>query len=184
MKKVISVVLCVLWMIFIFLNSSQSGTASNGLSYKIVDKIISIGQYFELNINTKVDSSFNNIEKGENNIIVKASKNINNNKSSEDAKNIKRVTLNKILRKIAHAVEYLILAVLLANMFFAFGLKGKSAIIYILFGVLFYAVLDEFHQLYVPSRDSQVVDILIDFGGGVIGNIVYYLGYYKLFKKK
>lgn len=184
MRKVISVILCILWMIFIFFNSSQSGAISNGLSYKIVDKIISIGQYFELNINTKVNSSFNNIEKGENNIIVKASKNINNNKSPEDAKNNKRVNLNKILRKIAHAVEYLILAVLLANMFFAFGLKGKSAIVYILFGVLFYAVLDEFHQLYVPSRDSQVVDILIDFGGGVLGNIMYYLGYYKLFKKK
>ncbi|MBE6049629.1 MAG: teicoplanin resistance protein VanZ [Clostridium sp.] len=175
MKKVISVLLCIMWMIFIFFNSAQTGESSNNWSYKIVDKIISIEQIFKDNTKTNSESSFNNNENGKNNIIVKASKNTKNNK---------RIMINKVLRKIAHAVEYFILAILFANMFFCFGLKGKKAVIYILFGVLFYAVLDELHQLYIPKRESSVVDVLIDFAGGLLGLIVYYLGYYSFIKKR
>lgn len=175
MRKVISVLLCVLWMIFIFFNSAQTGASSNDLSYKIVDKIINIEKNFNCYTKTNLDNSFNNYEKGKNNIIVRASK---------KTENEKRIKLNKIIRKIAHAVEYFILAVLFANMFFAFGLKGRPAIIYILFGVLLYSVLDEFHQLYIPRRESSVVDVLIDFAGGVFGIIAYYFVYYSFSKKR
>ena len=50
--------------------------------------------------------------------------------------------------------------------------------IYILFIVLFYAVSDEFHQLYVQGRNSSVLDIIIDFIGGLIGTIIFYLSCY------
>ena len=54
---------------------------------------------------------------------------------------------------------------------------------YILFVVLLFAVSDEFHQLYVVGRNARVIDIVIDFVGGVIGTIVFYLCYYVLIPK-
>lgn len=92
--------------------------------------------------------------------------------------------LNIILRKNGHFIEYLILAVLIALAFFTHNFKSKNAIVYILFICLFYAVTDEFHQKFVPGRNSDVGDILIDFGGAVVGTIIYYFTYYKLYLKR
>ncbi|MCR4942911.1 MAG: VanZ family protein [Clostridium sp.] len=183
MKKVISIMLCVLWMGFIFYNSSQSGTASNNFTNKIVDKII--------NVSEKVQ------EKGTDNVKVYASPESSNNsnvslkslssdtlvgsiKSSIKTKD--KTALNVELRKIGHALEFLVLAVLLCNVFFTFGFQGSRAIIYILFIVLFYAVTDEFHQIYVVGRGSSVRDVLIDFFGGILGLIGYYVTYYSVKK--
>ena len=40
LKKIVSVVLCILWMGFIFYNSSRDGTQSNEFSNKVLYKII------------------------------------------------------------------------------------------------------------------------------------------------
>ena len=92
--------------------------------------------------------------------------------------------LNIILRKNGHFIEFLILAVLIALAFFTHNFKGKNAIVYILFICLFYAVTDEFHQKFVPGRSSDVGDVLIDFGGAVVGTIIYYFTYYKIYSKR
>ncbi len=34
---------------------------------------------------------------------------------------------------------------------------------------LFYAMTDEFHQLFVPDRNGNFIDVLIDFSGSLIG---------------
>lgn len=57
-------------------------------------------------------------------------------------------------------------------------------IIYILFICLFYAVTDEFHQSFIPGRTSLVSDILVDFMGAMIGLGLFYLSYYKIYKRK
>lgn len=158
MQKKISVILCILWMGFIFYNSSQDGTESNNLSYKIIDKIESI--YKDI----KGSSNTNLVFAGPSNASISNS-------------NV-RISLNIDIRKAAHGFEYLILAILVANAYFLHNIKGRNAIVYILFIVLFYAVTDEYHQIYVKGRGSSVEDVLIDFIGGIIGLILFYIWYY------
>lgn len=160
MKKFFSITLCILWMMFIYYNSSQDGTSSNGLTYKITDKLITISEQVQM--------------KNSNNIKVYSSPN----KVVSSLANKDRVSLNKVLRKIAHVMEFLILSILLCNAFFTCGVKGGNPIIYVLFITLLYAVLDEYHQIFVIGRGSSVKDVLIDFIGGIIGMIIYYMQYY------
>ncbi|GKU27239.1 hypothetical protein CFOLD11_40660 [Clostridium folliculivorans] len=109
---------------------------------------------------------------------VQTVKNTNAKVSSNAAK------LDYIVRKSAHTFEYIVLAVLVSASFFAFDKKGKQYLIYILFSCLFFAVTDEFHQSFVPSRTSLVSDVFIDFGGSLIGIFLFYLFYYKIFSSK
>lgn len=170
MKKILSILLCIFWMGFIYYNSSQNGTESNGLTYRIVDKLVSISEKIQ--------------EKDADNIKVYAYPKTVQTSLLKNVLNEDRVSLNKKLRKAAHAFEFFILAILFCNAFFTWGVKGSKPIIYILFIVLFYAVIDEFHQIYVVGRGSSIKDVLIDFVGGIIGIVLYYIFYYSIGKIK
>ncbi|MCY6484389.1 VanZ family protein [Clostridium aestuarii] len=91
--------------------------------------------------------------------------------------------LNALVRKNAHFMEYLILAIFISITFFSFKFKGKKALIYIFFICLFLAVLDEFNQSFVSGRSSTVKDIVIDFSGSVSGTFIYYFIYYVIYNK-
>lgn len=157
MKKILIFLVCVLWFAFIFYNSTKPGDVSNAKSYSILNKIRT--EY------RKLDGS----EKQQYNALPQ---------------NAKEEKLNLIIRKNAHAFEYCVLAIIVSTILFQLKLKGKGAIIYIMFICLLYAVLDEFHQIYVPGRTSSVRDVLIDFAGALIGMVLYYLIYYKFFNRK
>lgn len=148
MKKIIIPLICILWLGFIFYNSTRPGDVSNAKSYSILNKIRA--EYRQLDGEEKQQYS----------------------KLPSGAKEEK---LNLFIRKNAHAFEYCVLAIIVCLILAQFGLKGKYAIIYVMFICLLYAVLDEFHQLYVPGRTSSVRDVLIDFLGSVIGMCLYYL---------
>lgn len=176
-KRIISLVLCTLCMGFIFYNSSQSSYKSNVKSKKIINKIT----------NTIKDNSSNsnkneNIDNSINNEIADNSSNENNNssdnKESEDRnekiENSTSSKLNFIVRKSAHAIEYLILSILLLLALSTFKLSIKSINIYVLSIILLYGLSDEFHQLFVPGRNGRLEDVAIDFIGGLIGLIIYY----------
>jgi len=109
---------------------------------------------------------------------------ISKNKNSSISLNNKKIRLEVIVRKNAHAFEYTVLAFLVSASFFSFEKRGRGIIIYILFICLFYAVTDEFHQSFVSGRTSRASDVLIDFGGSLIGMLLFYLAYYKLLVKK
>lgn len=145
MKRII-IILLLVWMAFIFYNSAISGVVSNNRSSEIVNTVI----------NGKNIIEGNNIQK-----------------SKAVSLNYKFEELNHFLRKNAHAFEYLVLAILVTTLLNSFGLKGNNSIIYIMFICLLYAVLDEFHQSFVPGRTSLVSDVLIDFIGSMIGIIIY-----------
>ncbi|WP_234123141.1 VanZ family protein [Clostridium hydrogenum] len=157
MKKLIVAAICLLWLGFIFFNSSQNGDKSNTRSFNILNNIRE--EYRSIKGENKKDYSK-----------LPA--------SSRDEK------FNLFIRKNAHAFEYCVLAVVITILLFCFGLKGKGAIVYILFICLLYAVLDEFHQLYVPGRTSQVSDVLVDFLGANLGMWFSYLIYYCVLKRK
>lgn len=78
------------------------------------------------------------------------------------------------LDKIAHFLEFGSLGFLLAIGFFnafSFSPTMKSALT--LGSGLILAILDEWHQLYVPLRISDVLDIVADAAGLVFGIILF-----------
>jgi VanZ family protein len=71
-----------------------------------------------------------------------------------------------VLRKIAHAAEFAVLAALLVR---ATGRTGLSFAL----GVL-YAVSDEIHQSFVPGRLGSPLDVAIDAAGVAVGIAVWH----------
>lgn len=154
MKKFV-ILLCIFWMGFIFYMSNSNGQISHEESTKVVNFI-------------------------QNKTVAE---NSNVNKKTVNELQVKANELDHIIRKNAHAFMYMILAFLVGSILFVFNKKGTDAIIYILFICLFYAVTDEFHQSFVQGRGSLVSDVLIDFGGALIGLIFFYIAYYKIGNK-
>ena len=74
-----------------------------------------------------------------------------------------------ITRKIAHFTEYAILGFLAAR---AFRTSPRPAIsqrwfLICITLVVIYALLDEYHQSFVPSRTASIFDSMIDSAGGL-----------------
>jgi VanZ family protein len=82
-----------------------------------------------------------------------------------------------IVRKAAHFTEYAVLAFLAAR---AFATSSKSQLrrpwFFISLGIIIlYALTDEYHQSFVPSRTSSIYDSLIDMSGGMTMLLLYAL---------
>jgi len=165
LKKIV-MILCLFCMGFIFYMSSNNGQISHQESGKVVNLI----KNAEVKLQDKVENKTTN-------------ENSQVDKNTINAQQVKGNELDQVIRKNAHAFMYMILAFLVSSIFFAFNKRGKDAIVYILFICLFYAVTDEFHQSFVPGRTSLVSDVLIDFGGALIGLVFFYLAYYKIYKR-
>lgn len=73
------------------------------------------------------------------------------------------------VRKAGHLTEYAILGTLVTGTVFSFGLRGKRAALTAEGVGVLYAASDEFHQLFVPGRGSQITDVLIDASGFAVG---------------
>ena len=72
-----------------------------------------------------------------------------------------------IIRKLAHFSEYAVLGVLTVLCAREFQLK-HAYILGFIWNVL-YACSDEFHQLFVPGRSGQFIDVCIDSSGALFG---------------
>lgn len=78
-------------------------------------------------------------------------------------------SLAEWIGQVMHFVEYAILALLLSRaMQASFPGKARIAGLTILFTMLF-ALSDEVHQLFVPGRAFQIVDLIIDLVGSLFG---------------
>ena len=71
--------------------------------------------------------------------------------------------------KLLHAAEYGGLGLLLNAALRASGLPARRAFVLALAGASLYGASDELHQLFVPGRDSEVLDWVADTVGGGIG---------------
>ncbi|AVK50151.1 teicoplanin resistance protein VanZ [Clostridium sp. MF28] len=171
MKKIV-ILLCLFWMGFIFYMSGNNGTISHEQSTKVVNIIENAQRNQE-------KSQAENKDKA-----VSSSDSSQVNKNSINVKQEEASNLDHIVRKNAHAFMYMVLAILVCGALFSYNKNGKGMIIYILFICLFYAVTDEFHQSFIPGRTSLVSDILVDFMGAMIGLGLFYLSYYKIYKRK
>ena len=83
--------------------------------------------------------------------------------------------LHFLVRKAAHATEYMILAFVLVWWLSALLPWKRAWPITLALGVLF-AIVDELHQLFVPGRAGQITDVLIDSCGILCGIGVILLG--------
>lgn len=128
-KNKISLLLVILWMIFIFIMSSFDATSSSNQSNFIVDIITSIINIKDIGL------------------------------------------LSLIIRKLAHFIEYFILGILVINFITRYD---KKIIIAILLCII-YATSDEIHQIFVPGRSCQIIDIMIDSLGSIMGIYLYKL---------
>lgn len=99
---------------------------------------------------------------------------------SIDTSNLKEFVLiiHNPLRELMHLLEYLILSLLIVNLLKQYGIK--NVILASIMLCFIYSVSDEIHQLFVPGRTFQYLDIFMDVIGAVIGAI---LGN-KIFKEK
>lgn len=114
-------------------------------------------------------SSYNATESSEQSgVIVKFIANILNINNLE--------LLSLIIRKLAHYTEYLILGLLVINLLKDY--HHKYLVISIIICIL-YATSDEIHQLFVPGRSCQFLDILIDTLGSITGTYLYKLLFLK-----
>lgn len=156
MKKIISWILVVAWMIFIFILSNMNSNDSGNKSQTIVKNTV--------DVTTTIGSNVGVIKKPSEEKIEKLS-----------------ADLNPIFRKFSHAFVYLVLAILVAN---ALNIsKVKKVFIFTILICILYAASDEFHQLYIPGRSGEVRDVMIDTLGALIGYSLYKLMFI-LFNKK
>src|SRR6266702_6239923 len=79
------------------------------------------------------------------------------------------------LRKLGHLTEYAIFAALLWRALRrGTHLQAKMSILFLVawLAAAIFAVTDEFHQSFVPSRTASPIDIMIDICGAMIGLII------------
>lgn len=76
------------------------------------------------------------------------------------------------VRKMAHFIEYFVLGALLVKTVWEYKHYILRVITVPLFFGLFTAVCDETIQLFSAGRSGQVIDILLDFSGVLVGMLI------------
>lgn len=79
-----------------------------------------------------------------------------------------------LIRKGAHFTEYAVLGLLAARAFWnsSHDLLRRSWFVAGLLLVIAHALVDEYHQSFVPNRSASLVDCLIDVFGGLTALVV------------
>lgn len=118
LKRLILLVLIVMWAILIFGLSGQNGTESSGLSRKIVALF------------TQNEEIIDKVE--------------------------------PYIRKVAHFSEYGLGGVLFTLLLSTYKWKDRKIMIISIILGIWYASMDEIHQLLVEGRNGSIVDVYID----------------------
>lgn len=80
-----------------------------------------------------------------------------------------------LIRKLAHASEYFLLAILFSNAFFQTKGKPISSVSFAL--SVLYACTDEFHQHFVEGRACTLFDVGVDASGALFGTLLCFIIY-------
>ena len=109
--------------------------------------------------------------------------------SSQPGEESSKISNDLIIRKLGHFSEYMTLGFFsfcyLSNFFIGNNKKKylkKTVILSFLFSVI-YASTDEFHQTFVVGRDGNIVDVLIDSSGSLVGILLSSIVYFLVIKK-
>ncbi len=129
LKRLILLVLIIIWAILIFSLSGQNGTESSGLSRKVVELFTKDQDIVDL--------------------------------------------VEPYIRKVAHFSEYGLGGILFALLLSTYKWKDRKIMIISIALGIWYASMDEIHQLMVDGRNGSIVDVYIDtlgFSTGVCRN--------------
>ena len=77
-----------------------------------------------------------------------------------------------VVRKIAHAVEFCILGVLITTVLYV---KLRKALSLTLLSGLSVALIDETIQLFSSGRSAMIQDIWLDFAGFILGFLIVFV---------
>ncbi|RDY28680.1 hypothetical protein CHL78_003850 [Romboutsia weinsteinii] len=104
--------------------------------------------------------------------------------SLADKKNSKMTDIRyiRLVRKSAHIMSYLILAVLVFMASYEIKKSINKSIWYSFIISTLYAMSDEYHQYFVPGRSASIKDVGIDMIGIILGIILIYTIYKKVKK--
>ena len=109
--------------------------------------------------------------------------------SSQNGTESSNLSNDLMIRKLGHFSEYMALGFFafayLSNLFMK-SYEYKDFKITVLLSNLFsilYAISDEFHQTFVEGRDGNIVDVLIDSSGALVGILVSSIVYFLIIKK-
>lgn len=86
------------------------------------------------------------------------------------------------VRKIAHFVEYAIGGILFISLFLTYEWSDKKQMLISTLLGIWYAIIDEIHQLLVPERSGSIKDVIID-SLGICTGVIFTMIIYKLFLK-
>ncbi len=96
--------------------------------------------------------------------------------------------INGVTRKLAHMVEYFLLAVAVAFPLYVYGVRGIWLLLLAGFFCVSFAMGDEYHQSFVAGRGPSWRDVLIDsvgiFWGIVLVRVVGWTGRKTLFRPR
>lgn len=96
-------------------------------------------------------------------------------------------SFNAVIRDLAHAFSYLVLALLTVNLGRQLKIKKWKTITFAFIFCSLYAYSDEIYQLFVPGRAFQLSDLRNDILGAITGIIIYFLVVFlkrKIFSKR
>jgi len=88
---------------------------------------------------------------------------------------IKRATELPYFDKMLHFVAYALLGALFLRAFKTSRIKNNVRLVFILSVLLsfFYGISDEIHQYFVPYRTADLMDVLADMFGSLMGVYIY-----------
>jgi len=164
MKKAIKIIFillfAILWMVCIFKLSDMNSQKSNGKSSDIIALFI------------------------EDTLDITNEYGITNSHPSDSKLAKVSNLINPPLRKVMHASVYFVLAffiMLLFNIIFNHDYYVLSLILALALCSGF-AMTDEFHQTFVAGRTGQMMDVIIDSLGAIVG-MFFYSTYHIVYKK-
>lgn len=162
-KKAIKIILllaiAIAWMMVIYKLSGMNSNNSNGKSTDIIS--IFIEDTLDITNNYGITSSHPDEQK-----IQKASQ-----------------LINAPMRKVIHASVYFVLAffvMIVIDILFDHKKYFLSTFIVLALCILF-AATDEYHQTFVAGRTGQLLDVIIDSLGAIVG-ILFYSTYHLFYR--
>ncbi len=151
--KIISTIFVLVWMITVFIFSSQDGTQTLNTSGAFIHVIDSTLNPVESNNTNKTDT-------------------VNTQYGNNDKYNYSK-ELQTFVRKNAHYFLYTVGGIILSVFFYAFLKNNKKIYIFAILTGMLYAMSDEFHQRFVSGRTSRITDVGIDTLGVITGTILF-----------
>ncbi len=91
-------------------------------------------------------------------------------------------SMEKIIRKLAHASVFMVLGILVSITLISYVKNSAFVLVSGFAFCVFYAITDEVHQLFVQGRSGEMRDVLIDSAGSLLGMVLVFLSIY-IFKK-